>query len=67
MSSVISNSSSCFKTAKGKVMKQTNGLYPAPLKILYSIRAGLDGDPTKGYEAERTKFEEPVATSKCGN
>lgn len=23
-----------FKTAKEKVMKQTNGLYPAPLKIL---------------------------------
>ena len=23
-----------LKTAKGKVMKQTNGLYPAPLKIM---------------------------------
>jgi len=23
-----------FDTAKGKVMKQTQGLYPAPLKIL---------------------------------
>ena len=23
-----------FKTAKGKVMKQTSGLYPAPLKIM---------------------------------
>merc|ERR1719397_2280452 len=44
-------------------MKQTNGLYPAPLKILDSIRAGLDGGPTKGYEAERTKFGELVATS----
>ena len=52
-----------FKTARGKVMKQTNGLYPAPLKILDSIRAGLDGGPTKGYEAERTKFGELVATS----
>merc|ERR1719260_362722 len=41
----------------------TNGLYPAPLKILDSIRAGLDGGPTKGYEAERTKFGELVATS----
>ena len=56
-----------FKTARGKVMKQTNGLYPAPLKILDSIRAGLDGGPTKGYEAERTKFGELVATSEsCG-
>merc|ERR1711953_349 len=52
-----------FKTARGKVMKQTNGLYPAPLKILDSIRAGLDGGPTKAYEAERTKFGELVATS----
>merc|ERR1719228_1265850 len=42
---------------------QTNGLYPAPLKILDSIRAGLDGGATKGYEAERTKFGELVATS----
>ena len=52
-----------FKTARGKVMKQTNGLYPAPLKILDSIRAGLDGGATAGYEAERTKFGELVATS----
>lgn len=27
-----------FKTAKGKVIKQTNGLYPAPLKILEVLR-----------------------------
>merc|ERR1711962_1916193 len=52
-----------FKTARGKVMKQTNGLYPAPLKILESVRAGLDGGPTKGYEAERTKFGELCVTS----
>merc|ERR1711962_1174081 len=52
-----------FKTARGKVMKQTNGLYPAPLKILDSIRAGLDGGPIKGYEAERTKFGELCVTS----
>jgi len=52
-----------FNTAKGKVMKQTNGLYPAPLKILEAVRAGLDGGPSKGYEAERTKFGELVATT----
>ena len=28
--------------AKGKVMKQTNGLYPAPLKILDVLRTGCD-------------------------
>lgn len=52
-----------FNMAKTKVLKQTNGLYPAPIKILESIRAGLDGGPTAGYEAERTKFGELVATT----
>lgn len=51
-----------FKTAKGKVMKQTNGLYPAPLKILEVIRTGLDKGPAEGYKAEHTKFGELVAT-----
>merc|ERR1719158_618259 len=52
-----------FNQAKGKVMKQTNGLYPAPLKILEVIRAGLDGGPDAGYKAEREKFGELVATT----
>jgi len=52
-----------FNMAKGKVMKQTNGLYPAPLKILEVIRAGLDGGPDAGYKAEREKFGELVATN----
>ena len=52
-----------FNMAKGKVMKQTNGLYPAPLKILEAVRAGLDGGPDAGYKAEREKFGELVATS----
>jgi enoyl-CoA hydratase/long-chain 3-hydroxyacyl-CoA dehydrogenase len=52
-----------FNMAKGKVMKQTNGLYPAPLKILEAVRAGLDGGPTEGYKAEREKFGELVATN----
>merc|ERR1719474_2359277 len=51
-----------FNTAKGKVLKQTNGLYPAPIKILESIRAGLDGGPDAGYKAEREKFGELCAT-----
>ncbi|TRY78885.1 hypothetical protein TCAL_04226 [Tigriopus californicus] len=51
-----------FKTAKGKVMKQTNGLYPAPLKILEVIRAGLDGGPTKGYAAESQGFGQLCVT-----
>ena len=45
-----------FKQAKGKVMKQTNGLYPAPLRILEAVRAGLDQGAAGGYKAEREKF-----------
>jgi len=52
-----------FKTAKGKVMKQTNGLYPAPLRILESVRAGLDEGTEGGYKAEREKFGELVEGS----
>ena len=52
-----------FNQAKGKVMKQTNGLYPAPLKILEVLRAGADGGPEAGYKAEREKFGELVATT----
>jgi len=54
-----------FKTAKGKVMKQTNGLYPAPLKILEVIRAGLDKGlgSAAGYKAEHEGFGQLAATS----
>jgi hypothetical protein len=51
--------------ARKKVMKQTNGLYPAPLRILEVVRAGLDKGPEGGYEAERTKFGELVVTSEA--
>ena len=52
-----------FKTARGKVMQQTNGLYPAPLKILEVVREGVDHGPEKGYEAEAKGFGELCATS----
>jgi len=54
-----------FKTAKGKVMKQTNGLYPAPLKILEVIRTGLDKGlgSAAGYKAEHEGFGQLAATS----
>merc|ERR1719244_1750211 len=52
-----------FNMAKGKVMKQTNGLYPAPIRILEAVRAGLDEGTDGGYKAEREKFGELVATS----
>ena len=51
-----------FNMAKSKVMKQTNGLYPAPLKILEVIRAGVDKGPDGGYQAEREGFGELCVT-----
>lgn len=41
-----------LRTARDKVLKQTSGNYPAPLKILDVVRTGLvDGQPA-GYESE---------------
>ncbi|KAL7298695.1 hypothetical protein TKK_0008454 [Trichogramma kaykai] len=51
-----------FKKAKAQVMKQTNGLYPAPLKILEVIRTGLDKGRTVGMEAEAKAFSELAMT-----
>lgn len=51
-----------FKKAHEQVMKMSNGLYPAPLKILEVIRTGVEKGPTKGYEAERNGFGELSAT-----
>jgi len=47
---------------KGKVKKQTKGLYPAPLKIADVIQAGIVGPTDKGYEAEATGFGELAKT-----
>merc|ERR1719346_770691 len=46
-------------------MKQTNGLYPAPLKILEVIRTGLDKGlgSAAGYKAEHVGFGHLAATS----
>ena len=33
-------------------MKKTAGLYPAPLKIMEVMRAGLEKGSEEGYEAE---------------
>ena len=51
-----------FKKAKSQVMKQTGGLYPAPLKILEVIRTGLDKGPGAGYEAEARAFGQLAVT-----
>ncbi|XP_055682060.1 trifunctional enzyme subunit alpha, mitochondrial [Lutzomyia longipalpis] len=51
-----------FGKAKEQVMKQTGGLYPAPLKILDVIRVGADKGIDAGYEAERIAFGELTQT-----
>lgn len=52
-----------FKKARSTVMKQTNGLYPSPLKILEVIRTSLDKGPKDGYAAEARAFGELAMTS----
>lgn len=52
-----------FDQAKGKVMKQTNGLYPAPLKILEVVRKGMDAGMELGLKAEREGFGQLCMTT----
>lgn len=51
-----------FDKAKGQVMKLTNGLYPAPLKILEVVKTGVVKGPKFGYEAEHSGFGELCVT-----
>ena len=52
-----------FKQARAKVIGTTKGLYPAPLKILDAIKAGVEQGPEAGYEAEAQGFGELGVTS----
>lgn len=45
-----------FTQARKKVLKQTRGLYPAPLKILYVTKKGLENGHEAGYDEEATSF-----------
>ncbi|GAB6029154.1 hypothetical protein CHUAL_004931 [Chamberlinius hualienensis] len=51
-----------FEKARAQVMKQSLGLYPAPLKILDVVKTGLEKGKTAGFLAERTNFGELVMT-----
>jgi enoyl-CoA hydratase/long-chain 3-hydroxyacyl-CoA dehydrogenase len=57
-----------FKQAKQQVMKSTAGNYPAPLKILDTLKKSLDagvlGKP-KGYDIEAENFAELALTPEC--
>uniref|UniRef100_A0AC35EW09 3-hydroxyacyl-CoA dehydrogenase NAD binding domain-containing protein n=1 Tax=Panagrolaimus sp. PS1159 TaxID=55785 RepID=A0AC35EW09_9BILA len=45
-----------LRTAKNKIFDETKGNYPAPLKILESIRIGLIEGNEKGFEFEAKTF-----------
>lgn len=51
-----------YNKAKEMVLKQTQGNYPAPLKILECVETGMEQGMEKGLEAEATKFEELILT-----
>merc|ERR1719312_2397957 len=42
--------------AEKEVMKKTHGLYPAPIKIIDSVKAGLATPGKAGYERECQNF-----------
>uniref|UniRef100_A0A8C8EN47 enoyl-CoA hydratase n=1 Tax=Oncorhynchus tshawytscha TaxID=74940 RepID=A0A8C8EN47_ONCTS len=52
-----------YKNVNGKVMKMSKGLYPAPLKIIESVKAGLEQGPDSGYLAEAQNFGKLAMTS----
>lgn len=52
-----------FNKAKEQVMKATNGLYPAPLRIINVIRAGLEKSKAEAYEIEAQNFAELCMTT----
>uniref|UniRef100_A0A1A8PWT5 Trifunctional enzyme subunit alpha, mitochondrial n=1 Tax=Nothobranchius rachovii TaxID=451742 RepID=A0A1A8PWT5_9TELE len=45
-----------YKTVHDKVMKQSKGLYPAPLKIIECVKTGIEQGPDAGYLAESQSF-----------
>lgn len=51
-----------FDKAKNQVIKQTNGLYPAPLKILDVIKTGVEKGMEAGLQAEAKGFGELLFT-----
>lgn len=54
-----------FKKARAQVMKATGGMYPAPLKILEVVKAGLDKGFVAGLEAEAKGFSQLSLTPQC--
>lgn len=51
-----------FSKARQQIMKNTRGNYPAPLRILDSVKAGLVLSREEGFAAERRLFSELAFT-----
>lgn len=49
-----------FSQATKTVLGKTKGNYPAPLKIIECIRAGVEQAPSKGYQVEADNFGQLV-------
>ena len=49
-----------FNQATKTVLSKTKGNYPAPLKIIDCIRAGVEQAPSKGYQVEADHFGQLV-------
>lgn len=49
-----------YRKAKEQVMKNTQGNYPAPLKILYCVKTGIEKGFKAGREAETAGFTDLV-------
>uniref|UniRef100_A0A4W4DX29 Trifunctional enzyme subunit alpha, mitochondrial n=1 Tax=Electrophorus electricus TaxID=8005 RepID=A0A4W4DX29_ELEEL len=45
-----------YNTVTKKVMKQTKGLYPAPLKIIECVQSGVEKGSSTGYQVESENF-----------
>ncbi|KAJ8033396.1 Trifunctional enzyme subunit alpha, mitochondrial [Holothuria leucospilota] len=54
-----------YKRVHGMVMKNSKGLYPAPLKIIDIVRTGMEKGPEAGYLAEAQGFGELAMTPHC--
>ncbi|KAF7670064.1 hypothetical protein LDENG_00084630 [Lucifuga dentata] len=52
-----------YKTVHGKVMKQSKGLYPAPLKIIECVKTGIEQGPVAGYLVESQHFGQLAKTT----
>jgi len=56
-----------FRQARERVLKETRGHYPAPLKTIDAMATGLAKGITAGFEAEARAFGELATTSVARN